>query len=139
MAVAAVTREGETATVLEWLPGADPVVISDWTMTEAVAGLSQKQRMGIISAEEHGQALAALRRQIAEAYESVPLTKGDFRLAERFAGRAETGLRAGDALHLAVASAAGATLVTLDRKQARGGETVQVPTLLLGGRGPISR
>ncbi|HEX8667527.1 MAG TPA: hypothetical protein VF727_04045 [Allosphingosinicella sp.] len=37
----------------------------------------------------------------------------------------------GDALHLAIASAADATLVTLDKKQARAGELLQLRAVLL--------
>jgi predicted nucleic acid-binding protein len=136
VAVAAVSSEPATAAAHQWLAAAEVVLMSDWTLTEAAAGLSQKQRMRVISAEEHKHAAEALHRQLVEAYEVVPVTRQDFRLAARFAGRAETGLRAGDGLHLAIASAAGAKLVTLDKKQAHAGEMLQVPTLLLAAAAP---
>jgi predicted nucleic acid-binding protein len=129
--VSAVSAEVGTRAVLEWLETAEDVSVSDWLMTEAVAALSQKQRMGVISAAEGVGALAALRRHVEGAFQSLPVTQEDFRAAAKFAERAETGLRWGDALHIALAFAANATLVTLDRKQARAAEMLGIPTLLL--------
>jgi hypothetical protein len=131
VAVSAVSAEKGTDAVLKWLSAHEDVLTSDWLMTEATAALSQKRRMGVLAAEEHAQAVAALHRQIGGTFTSLPVTRQDFRLAARFAERADTRLRAGDALHLAIASAAGATLVTLDKKQACAGELLQVKTLLL--------
>jgi predicted nucleic acid-binding protein len=129
--VSAVSAEVGTRAVLEWLETAEDVSVSDWLMTEAVAALSQKQRMGVISVAEGVGALAALRRHVEGAFQSLPVTREDFRAAAKFAERAETGLRGGDALHIALAFAANATLVTLDRKQARAAEMLGIPTLLL--------
>jgi uncharacterized protein len=54
-----------------------------------------------------------------------------FRKAAGFADLYELELRAGDALHLAAASEQGATLWTLDRRQAQAGAVLGVPTQLL--------
>jgi hypothetical protein len=129
--VSAVSAETATDVVLKWLSVHTDVLTSDWLITEAVAALSQKRRMGVLAEEEHAQALAVLHRQIGRTFSSVPVTRQDFRLAARFAERADTRLRAGDALHLAIASAAGATLVTLDKGQSRAGELLQLQTMLL--------
>lgn len=132
VAVAAVSAETATAAVLEWMAGREDILISDWLVTEAVAALSRKHRMQFLSAEEHAGALAALRQQIGGALPALPVTREDFRVAARLAERPDTGLRAGDALHLAIASSAGATLATLDRGQARAAWMLQIPALLLG-------
>jgi hypothetical protein len=129
--VSAVSAEIGTPAVLEWFETADDVLVSDWLMTEAVAALSQKLRMGVITATERAGSLAALRRHLEGAFRSLPVTREDFRAAARFAERAETGLRGGGALHIALASASNATLVTLDRKQARAGEMLGIQTLVL--------
>ena len=128
--MSAVSAEPATAVVLEWLARERDILGSDWLMTEAAAALAQKRRMQILSAQEHARALSALRDQIAP-YSSLPVTRQDFRLAADFAGRPEAGLRAGDALHLAIAAAAGATLATLDKRQAEAGAALGVSTLLL--------
>jgi predicted nucleic acid-binding protein len=129
--VSAVSAEPATDSVLEWLAAGEDILTSDWLFTEAAAALSQKRRMQLISPDEHAEALRALHSQFGEAFASLPVTRGEFRLAARFTETAETGLRAGDALHLAIASAAGATIVTLDKGQARAGALLQVPSLLL--------
>ena len=58
-----------------------------------------------------------------------PVARKAFRTAARFTDQAGIGLRAGDALHLATASAHGATLVTLDQKLLQAAPAVAVDTL----------
>ncbi|HZF93624.1 MAG TPA: type II toxin-antitoxin system VapC family toxin, partial [Allosphingosinicella sp.] len=127
----AVSKELWTRTAQDWLDEAEEVLVSEWLMTEAAAALSQKQRMNVMSAAERAEAMGVLRGQAEGAMQFVPVTREDFRTAARYAERAETGLRAGDALHLAIAAAADATLVTFDRKQARAAESLGVRILLL--------
>jgi predicted nucleic acid-binding protein len=131
VAVSAVSKEAATEAVLEWLAAEENIVTSDWLMTEAATALSQKRRMQIISADQHARASEALHQQIGGAFSSLPVSRQDFRLAARFAGRADARLRAGDALHLAIAASSDATIVTLDKAQARAGALLQVKTLLL--------
>jgi predicted nucleic acid-binding protein len=59
------------------------------------------------------------------------VTGGQFRTAAKFADQHALGLRAGDALHLAVASEHGATVHTLDRRLAEAGPALGVPAQLL--------
>jgi uncharacterized protein len=54
-----------------------------------------------------------------------------FRAAAKFVDQHALGLRAGDALHLAVASEHGATVHTLDQRLAEAGPVLGVPTQLL--------
>ncbi len=129
--VSAVSTEAGTRAAQDWLEEAEQVLVSEWLIAEAAAALSQKQRMGVMSAGERAESMAALRREAESGMQFLPVTREDFRTAARYAERAETGLRAGDALHLAIAAMADATLVTFDRKQARAGEMVGVRTLLL--------
>jgi len=68
---------------------------------------------------------------VAESFTVLPVTGGQFRAAARFADQHTLGLRAGDALHLAVASEHGATVHTLDRRLAEAGPALGVPTQLL--------
>jgi hypothetical protein len=61
---------------------------------------------------------------------ALPVTGQHFRTAARFVDRHELRLRAGDALHLAVASEQGATLVTRDKTLAAAGPALGAPTQL---------
>ena len=76
--VALLTREERSAQALEWLEQCrEPLISSDWLITETHSALGIKQR-------HHG--LSPQARQAAELLQNPDL-----------------GLRAGDALHLAVA------------------------------------
>ncbi|MDO8862700.1 type II toxin-antitoxin system VapC family toxin [Haliea sp. E1-2-M8] len=54
-----------------------------------------------------------------ETFNCLQVTAGDFNAAARYADQFKTGLRAGDALHLALAANHGARLVTLDKGLAK--------------------
>ena len=54
-----------------------------------------------------------------------------FRTAARFADQHALGLRARDALHLAICADQGATLCTLDRRLSEAGPALGVKTMLL--------
>lgn len=70
-------------------------------------------------------------RYVGESFVLIPVVAAHFRSAEMFANRYETGLRAGDALHLAVAASIGATVFTLDQTMATAGPMLGVPTRLV--------
>ena len=74
--------------------------------------------------------LALFNKLIAESLMVVGVTGGQFRAAARFTDQHALGLRAGDALQLAIASEQGATLVTLDRRLAEAGPMLGVPAQL---------
>lgn len=131
--VAALTNETRTEAVQAWLgkqkPGA--LFVSDWVATEFSAALSLKIRTGQIAEEHRASALSAFARLNAESLTVLPIAASQFRTAARFADQHALGLRAGDALHLAVAAECGAVLCTLDVKLARAGSSVGVQTVLL--------
>jgi hypothetical protein len=130
--VSAVCDEIATGTVLQWLDREQGnAAISDWVITETSAALSQKLRMTSISTNEHSRSLAAFQSQFAIGLQCLPISRKHFRGAARLAERAESGLRAGDALHLAICEVADVTLVTLDKVQARAGQFLGLKTLLL--------
>ncbi len=68
---------------------------------------------------------------VAESFIILPVTGGQFRAAAGFAVQHALGLRAGDALHLAIASEHGATVYTLDQWLAKAGPALGVPAQLL--------
>jgi predicted nucleic acid-binding protein len=70
-------------------------------------------------------------RLAAESLSMLPIGAAQFRRAASFADRYELGLRAGDALHLAICADHGATLCTLDRRLAEAGTALGVPTRML--------
>ncbi|MBA3295064.1 MAG: type II toxin-antitoxin system VapC family toxin [Geodermatophilaceae bacterium] len=133
LVVAALTAEPFTETAQPYLlpTGSTGPVLSDWTVTEFSAALSIKVRVGALSAVAHEAALAGFRRYIRDAFECLPVTRADFHVAAGLADKASTGLRAGDALHLAVASLAGLVIHTLDQSMAVAAEELGIDCRLV--------
>lgn len=131
--VTALTAEAETTRMQVWIAAQDPdeVIISPWVITEFSAALSIKVRMGHLDGVGHAIVLAAFRRLVAESFVMVAITDEAFHAAAAFADRAETGLRAGDALHLAIAASNDLVLATLDRKLAEAGRAFGIATILV--------
>lgn len=131
--VAALSNETMTSRVQAWLAAQEPtqLAISDWTVTEMSSAMAIKLRTGQISLDQRTAALALFNRLVAETFTVLGLTSGHFRMAARFADQHSLGLRAGDALHFAVASEYGATVHTLDRRLAEASPVLGIPAKLL--------
>ena len=81
---------------------------------------------------QRASVLATFNKLVAESLNVLPVTAGHFKSASQFVDHHTLGLRAGDALHLAVAAAAHGSLVcTLDRRLAGTGPVLGVPTQIL--------
>lgn len=131
--VAALTRASRTDEAQEWLAGQPPeeLVISDWVITELSSALSLKVRTEQITPAQRADALTLFAELRDQTFHLVPVTSLDFRTAARLADQHATGLRAGDALHLAVASNHGAAIVTLDQTLARAAEAMGVSAKMI--------
>ncbi len=131
--VAAFTHEGTTSRVLAWLRAVESegLAISDWVTAEFSAALSLKMRMGQIDESYRTRAKMLFSTMAAGAVTSLEVRSDHFRAAARFADRYRLGLRAPDALHIAVAGDYGAMLVTLDKSMAKAGKALGVATRLI--------
>jgi hypothetical protein len=131
--VAALTNEAETGRMQSWLgqQAEDDLAISDWVTTEFSSALSIKLRAGHIEPAQRADALAMFTRLTTDSFAVVPISRLQFRIAARFVDQHTLGLRAGDALHLAVCADRGATLCTLDRRLSDAGSVLGIKTILL--------
>lgn len=96
------------------------LLISEWVATEFASALSIEIRTGLLTVEDRAKVTGLFARLKAESLTVVPVTREHFLAAARFADQHGIGLRAGDALHVAVAAGQGATICTLDKRLADG-------------------
>jgi uncharacterized protein len=131
--IAALTNEAETSRMQAWLGEQQPenLAISDWVTTEFSSALSVKLRSGQIDAIHRADALATFTRLAADSFTVLPVSGLQFRTAARFADQYVLGLRAGDALHLAICADHGAMLCTIDRRLSEAGSALGVKAMLL--------
>ena len=127
--VAAVTAEARSDAVWNWLdrqlPGS--VFVSDWTDTEVASALSRKLRTGQLDLEQRAIARSLWRTLRRESLHILGITPEHFAEASAFATQNTLNIRAGDALHLAIAAASGFTLVTLDTTMAKAAPVLGIP------------
>jgi predicted nucleic acid-binding protein len=130
--IAALTNEMETERMQHWLgrQPEDNLAISDWVATEFSSALSIKLRTGQIRVADRAAALATFTRLTIDSFIAIPVSRLDFRTAARLADQHAIGLRAGDAVHLAICANHGATLCTLDRRLGDAGSALGIKTIL---------
>lgn len=79
------------------------IAISDWTIVEFASLLSRRVRMNELTPEQMRVIMQTFQTDAAQSYTVFTVTTADFVLATELIQQWETGLRAGDALHLAIA------------------------------------
>jgi predicted nucleic acid-binding protein len=131
--VAALANEAATDRVQTWLGRQQPetLLISEWVATEFASALSMKIRSGSIGAADRARIAATFTRLRADSLIMLPVTRDHFVAAARFVEQFTLGLRAADALHLAIAAEQGATICTLDLRLAEAATALAVDAELV--------
>ena len=117
------------------LPGVN-LTVSHWGLVEFSSILARKVRTGELDVEGALRADASFEDMMEQSFAIILPNADDFGLAKRYLARFETGLRGGDALHLAIAgNRRAAAIYSLDTGMIRAGETLGLQISLGIGAG----
>lgn len=113
------------ATVLKVKPG--ELATSLWTQVELTSLVARKLRMGELSAAEAEAVRREFSKILDESFKLLTPATVDFVTAAKFLETPKTGLRAGDAFHLAIAANHGAKKVwSLDQGFIKAGKQLKL-------------
>lgn len=121
----------ETSDEIAAFVGGLPVerfAVSHWTRVEFSSLIAREVRMGGLDAEAAGKAIVRFDAMVEESFTNLLPNAHDFSLARQYLGRFETGLRSGDALHLAIARNHGVEMIySLDKTLMKAAEILDLP------------
>jgi uncharacterized protein len=101
----------------------EELCISHWSRVEFSSMLAREVRLGGLSEQAARDADSHFETAMSLSFVLLLPDRNDFDLCKRYLQHFETGLRVGDALHLAIASNRNAgTFYTLDKKLLRAGK-----------------
>lgn len=101
---------------------------SMWTRIELASLVARKLRMGEFSATSAEAVRREFDRVLKESFDILLPSAADFAKATHLLALPKTGLRAGDAFHLAIAANHGAKkILTLDRSLVKAGKQLKLP------------
>lgn len=104
------------------------LAVSHWTRVEFASLIAREVRMRGLDEADALRAIAQFDELVAESFQVLVPAVADYELAKAFIQNFATRLRAGDALHLAIASNQGAErLYTLDEGLLAAARLLKVP------------
>jgi predicted nucleic acid-binding protein len=122
--------EATSDSIAEFVRGLSPkqLTVSHWTRVEFSSLIAREVRIGGLDVQTAMRADARFEAMVDESFSVLLPNADDFGLAKRYLGRFETGLRAGDALHLAIADNHRAEVIySLDRTLLDAGKILNLP------------
>jgi uncharacterized protein len=128
-----VLAEVRSARIQQFISGLprEHLVTSHWTRVEFSSGIGREVRMGHMEAREAAEVDTRFEALVMASFRMLTPTVGDYVRAKSFIGNYATGLRAPDALHLAIATNNAADRIfTLDNGMLAAGTILGLPTSL---------
>jgi predicted nucleic acid-binding protein len=118
-------REPMSESIGKWLASRrQPLVFSDWGLTECASALGIRLRRGELDADSAGRAYRAIAAFANESCELIACASHHQTEAQRLLTRFDLPLRSGDALHLAISQHVQAALVTCDKQLMAAAKTI---------------
>lgn len=126
--IALLTPEPDSKAARAWLGSrpADTLVVSPWVDTEIASAVAIKVRTRALSDAYLAAALTGWQHMRSVNFKIEPVVDHHFRQAALLAGQPGLKLRAGDALHLAIAADRGFALATLDKAMATAARAIGI-------------
>ncbi|HET9785316.1 MAG TPA: type II toxin-antitoxin system VapC family toxin [Terriglobales bacterium] len=124
-------REPESThirTKLDELPPQEAAV-SDWVLLEFASAIAARVRGGSLRTPDGTEAIGACEEMAQTSFQLRAITADDIAEARGYVEDFRSGLRAADAVHLAVAHRLSARLLTMDRVQARAARRLGISVL----------
>lgn len=124
--VPAFVHEPKSGAVLKWLESSgERLVVSEWAIAEFASAMAIKVRTGQTARSVARQAMTRFL-EFAQKHCSIAAPqRAEFRRAAELAGDTRLTLRAGDALHLAIAEASNVqTVLCLDDGMSEGARAI---------------
>lgn len=133
--VALIVKEPGSAVAAAWYSASRSELVSaTWCVTEFGSALGLKQRTAQLDEGQAKTAWGRFERLVASDLRLLPVEAEDFRRAAMLTLDAGSGVRAGDALHLACAERSGASgIATLDALMASNARRLKIKPVALGG------
>lgn len=124
--VPAFIREPKSEAILAWLENSgEGLVVSEWSITEFSSAAAIKVRMGEVASAMAKQARTRFLEFAQEHCSIAVPQRAEFRRAAELAGDTNLKLRAGDALHLAIAEASKVQgILCFDETMSAGAKTI---------------
>lgn len=131
--VALCTHEAKSADVVKWYSACTSELVSAaWCVTEFASAMGLKQRTGQLDQAQAHHAWLQFERVCANDLQLLAVDAATFHRAAVLTLDAASGLRAGDALHLACALDARAQeLVTLDATMAKNAKRLKLKAIAI--------
>jgi predicted nucleic acid-binding protein len=108
----------------------EQLAISQWTLVEFSSMLARRVRKQEIYDEQALKVFALFEQEMKDSFHIIIPTVADFKLAIHFLHQYKTGLRAGDALHLAISKNNATMLYTLDIGLIKAASMLNIPAKL---------
>lgn len=104
------------------------LLLSEFAGSEFCAAVTRLVRLGVLSADQAAAVFADFDLWKARSVETIAVENADFAAATAFVRRLDLGLRAPDALHLAVCDRLRSELLTFDIKMAAAAKAIGIVT-----------
>lgn len=126
LVIAENSSEAVESFVLNVKPG--ELATSLWTLVETASLVSRKIRIGELAEADASAVRRVFDRILSETFDLISPTAADFAKAVEYLEVPKTGLKAGDALHLAIAANRRARkILSLDRGLVAAGKMLRLP------------